>query len=72
MRLTRRVGNCENGPCPNIFDTDVDGLMAVQGKRLVDAEALAQLEHMPDHEAVVVIPRDLLDEYARTRGRGSE
>jgi hypothetical protein len=64
MRLIHRAGPCENGPCPNVFDTDDGSLVAVQGAQLVDAAALAQMELMPAHETVVLVPRELLLEYA--------
>lgn len=67
MRLTLRAGTCEEGPCPTIYDTD-DGRAAVQGEILTDADALAQLRGMPAHETVVLVPRQLLAEYARTIG----
>ena len=65
MRLIHRAGPCENGPCPNVFDTDDESLVAVQGAQLADADALAQLSQMPAHETVVLVPRELLMEYAR-------
>jgi hypothetical protein len=65
MRLVHRAGPCENGPCPNVFDTDDDALVAVQGAELVDSAALAQLSQMPAHETVVLVPRALLLEYAK-------
>ncbi|WP_020392221.1 hypothetical protein [Kribbella catacumbae] len=65
MRLTHRAGTCSNGPCPNVFDTDDGSLVAIQGAELLDAEALAQLSQMPAHETVVLVPRELLLEYAR-------
>jgi len=39
--------------------------VAVQGAQLFDKEALTQLSKMPDHETVVLVPRELLMEYAR-------
>lgn len=68
MRLIHRAGPCENGPCPNVFDTDERDLVAVQGPELVDADALAQLTGMPSHETVVLVPRELLLEYVRAVG----
>jgi hypothetical protein len=44
--------------CPSVYATD-RGTFVVQGWRLLDAEALAQLE-MPDHETAVEIPAALL------------
>ena len=65
MHLAHRAGSCNNGPCPNVFDTDEDDLVAVQGTSLTDPEALAQLDRMPRHESVVLVPRSLLVEYVR-------
>ncbi|MFD7158266.1 hypothetical protein ACFV9C_26960 [Kribbella sp. NPDC059898] len=48
-----------------MFDTDDGSLVAVQGAQLVDADALAQLSKMPAHETVVLVPRELLLEYAK-------
>ncbi|WP_328996333.1 hypothetical protein OG394_16945 [Kribbella sp. NBC_01245] len=65
MRLIHRAGPCENGPCPNVFDTDEGDLVAIQGTELVDAAALAQLSLMPKDETVVLVPRKLLEDYIR-------
>ncbi|MFC9693485.1 hypothetical protein ACFTSF_33355 [Kribbella sp. NPDC056951] len=72
MRLIHRVGSCKDGSCPNVFDTDVEGLVAIQGAELIDAEALGQLSRMPAHETVVLVPRDLLIEYAQKVQAGSD
>lgn len=65
--LTLRTGSCDGGPCPNVFDyAPQPDLVAVQGTRLADPEALAQLSRMPNHETAVLVPRALLLEYART------
>lgn len=71
MRLIHRAGPCENGPCPNVFDTDDPTLVAVQGAQLVDTHALAQLSGMPAHETVVLVPRELLLEYAKKMADGA-
>jgi len=72
MRLHRRAGSCEDGPCPNIFDVEeagaVEARVGVQGERLIDPEALAQLDGMPAQESVVLVPRRLVEEYAREIG----
>lgn len=66
MRLFHRAGSCDNGPCPNVFDTDAPNeLVAVQGKRMTDPQALRQLSKMPVDETVVLVPPSLLLEYAR-------
>lgn len=70
MKLMHRAGSCDNGPCPNIFETDVpvargaaDHLVAVQGTQVTDPEALARLANMPAHETLVLVPPSLLLEY---------
>jgi hypothetical protein len=55
MRLAHRAGTCDNGPCPNVFDTDRAGLAAVQGTRTTD----------PSGATIVLVPRGLLLEYGR-------
>lgn len=67
MQLIFRAGECKNGPCPTIYDAD-DGRVAVQGPLLVDSQALSQLDGMPAHESVVLIPRELMIEYVRRIG----
>lgn len=64
MRLTRKYGECNDGTCPAIYDTDDPEMIAVQGSTLIDLEALADLGPIPGHEQVVLFPRALLDGYA--------
>lgn len=45
--------------CPSLYETD-RGTYVVQGWRLTDPEALAQLD-LPPNETVVEIPPDVLD-----------
>lgn len=77
MRLSHRTG-CDNGPCPNVFDTDrppaggeADGAWAaVQGKKPAAGpqELLATAGRaLPDDEVIGLVPCRLLDEYAVTR-----
>ncbi|MGH3180514.1 MAG: hypothetical protein ACRDOE_01180 [Streptosporangiaceae bacterium] len=66
MRLTRKTGGCDDGTCPAIWDTDDPELVAVQGSTLTDTEARADLGQIPAHEQVVVLPRSLLERYARS------
>ncbi|MGH3812653.1 MAG: hypothetical protein ACRDUV_09385 [Pseudonocardiaceae bacterium] len=71
--LTHRAGSCDNGPCPNIFDYEPEpGIVAIQGTRITDPEALAQLTGIPAHETVVLIPRTLLLEYAHMISRKAQ
>ena len=66
MRLTRKHGDCDDGTCPAIWDTDDPQLVAVQGAILTDPQARADLGEIPAHEQVVLLPRKILDDYARS------
>ena len=65
MRITRKHGDCSDGTCPALYDTDDPAVIAVQGPTLTDAEALAGIGQVPGHEGVVLLPRSLLERYAR-------
>jgi len=67
MRITGKVGGCDDGTCPAIYDTDDPALVAVQGSTLTDPQARADIGEIPAHETVVVLPRSLLEGYARER-----
>jgi hypothetical protein len=67
MRLTRKLSGCDDGTCPAVWATDDPELMAVQGAVLTDTTALAAAGQVPDHERIVLIPREILDGY---RGSG--
>ena len=59
-----------NEPDRSLFDVSADpsGMITVTGETMTDASALAQLSGMPTHESVVLLPRQLVLEYAgRTR-----
>lgn len=51
------------GQCPTLYETD-RGTYLVQGAKVADAEALAELRQrgngIPDHETVVEVPKHLL------------
>ena len=66
MRLTRKHGDCDDGTCPAIWDTDDPQLVAVQGAILTDPQARADLGEIPAHEHVVLLPQKILDSYARS------
>jgi hypothetical protein len=66
MRLTRKHGDCDDGTCPAIWDTDDPQLVAVQGAILADPQARADLGEIPAHEQVVLLSRKILDSYARS------
>lgn len=53
--------------CPSLYQTD-RGTFVVQGWRVQDAEALAQLS-IPAHETVVEVPADVLAEIAAAHCR---
>jgi hypothetical protein len=67
MRLTRKTGDCDDGTCPAIWDTDDPELVAVQGTALTDPEARGDLGQIPAHEQVVLLPRALLERYRRSQ-----
>lgn len=52
-----RFGVADGGP----------GHVIVRGEALTDPAALAQLSGMPAHESVVMVPRQLIVEYASQR-----
>jgi hypothetical protein len=49
--------------CPSLYETD-RGTFVVQGWKITDSEALDQLG-IPDHEAVIEIPKALMDHLPR-------
>jgi len=67
VRITRKYGTCSDGTCPTIFDTDDPEIVGVQGTVLTDAQALAAVGEIPEHESVVLLPRSLFESYLRGR-----
>ncbi len=67
MRITRKHGECSDGTCPAVYDTDDPAMVGVQGAILTDAQALADIGEIPAHESVVLLPRSLFESYARER-----
>ncbi|WP_042382810.1 hypothetical protein [Streptacidiphilus melanogenes] len=63
MRLKFVGTTSQGGGCPTLYETD-SGDFVVQGDRLTDPEALAQLKDVLPGETFVVIPRALLTRYA--------
>ncbi len=64
MKLTKIAGEdpeCDTGDCANVFTTDQPGTIAVQGY-LLDRS-------VPEGEAVVTIPEDVLREAFHALGR---
>jgi hypothetical protein len=61
MELTKIAGtNCKDGDCPTVYRTD-RGTIAVQGYSLA--------REVPEGEALVEIPAELLSEAVRALGR---
>ena len=67
MKLTfvRKTQLSGDTNCPSLYRTD-RGTFVVQGWRVTDPDALAQLD-IPTHETVVEVPLDVLAEIARNR-----
>ncbi|TRV77476.1 hypothetical protein FKN01_15360 [Streptomyces sp. 130] len=59
MKLTRLVGQCDEGECPAIYMTD-RGTLAVQGGRLADHGL-----DIPAHETLVEVPVELIRKAVR-------
>lgn len=55
MKLTFLGSDSKTGNCPSIYATD-RGTYLVQGARVTDTEALAQLRDVLDGETVVEVP----------------
>jgi hypothetical protein len=70
MRIVRSTRLCAAAECPAIYDTDDPTVVAVQGSILVESSALHDIGDVPARETVVVVPRALLEEYARNQGEG--
>lgn len=64
MRMRFLGSTSEAGACPTLYETD-RGTIVVQGLRLTDTEALADLRDILDGETAVEVPRELLTEIAR-------
>ncbi|MFE2428425.1 hypothetical protein ACFXJ5_17020 [Streptomyces sp. NPDC059373] len=63
MKL-RFVGtNSAGGNCPTLYETD-RGTFVVQGYKVTDAEALADLRDVLEGETFVEVPRELLTRFA--------
>jgi hypothetical protein len=52
---------CKGGQCPTIYKTE-SGAFVVQG-RLVSLSECEGLSMIPSHEALVEIPRDLIEQF---------
>jgi hypothetical protein len=58
VKLTFIGSDSRQGNCPTIYRTD-RGTVVVQGQRVTDPEALAQLRDVLDGETFVEVPIDL-------------
>jgi len=67
MRITRKHGECSDGTCPAIYDTDDPEMVGVQGSVLTDTQALGDIGEIPAHESVVLLPRSLFESYSKGR-----
>ncbi|SHK55334.1 hypothetical protein SAMN05421803_12342 [Nocardiopsis flavescens] len=63
MKLRKLGTTSHGGNCPTLYETDT-GSIVVQGYRLTDPEALAQLADILPGEEFVVVPRELLTRFA--------
>ncbi|MBN6051999.1 hypothetical protein JYK22_08650 [Nonomuraea sp. RK-328] len=64
MRMRFLGSTSEAGACPTLYETD-RGTIVVQGLRLTDPEARADLRAVLDGEDAVEVPRELIIEIAR-------
>lgn len=69
MHITGKHGNegCSDATCPHIYDTDDPAMVGVQGALLTDPQALNEIGQVPPHETVVLVPRQLIEDYHRSR-----
>jgi len=63
---TRKISGCDDGACPRVDDTTYTATVAVQGYRPSPAELAAM--NVPDGEGVVLLPRSVLEDWARAMG----
>jgi hypothetical protein len=68
MRLTFLGTDSQAGHCPTMYATDRDTYV-IQGWKVTDSEALADLRDVLDGETFVEIPKDLLRFAANDPGR---
>ena len=65
LTFIRKTAQSQVNNCPSLYRTDRDTFI-VQGWRVSDPEALAQLD-IPAHETAVEVPADVLAEIAKVR-----
>lgn len=66
LKLTSRTPECPDWNCPDLYDYEPEPeMVAVRGPTLTDPEARGEIADMPGHEDVVLVPRDLILDWAR-------
>ncbi|MEV0037851.1 hypothetical protein [Streptomyces sp. NPDC050804] len=64
-RRLRMLGtNSKSGECPTLYEDIDTGDVIVQGYTVTDPDDIAQLANVLDGESFVVVPRQLLLDYA--------
>jgi hypothetical protein len=58
MKLTFLGTSSQDGSCPTLYATD-RGTFVIQGWKVLDDEALADMD-IPDHETAIEVPPALL------------
>jgi hypothetical protein len=64
MKLTFVGTTSDNGGCPTLYATD-RGTAVIQGPRVTDPEALAELRNVLAGETFIEVPAELLDCWTR-------
>jgi len=66
-RFLGKDPNSPDGESPTMFATDrTDRVTYIaQGWKVTDPQVLADVGEIPDHEAIIEIPEDVLKMYAR-------
>lgn len=59
LRYLGKTAESAEGKCEALYATD-RGTYAVQGKRVTDPQAIADLRDLADDETVVEVPADVL------------
>ncbi|MGH4019914.1 MAG: hypothetical protein ACRDT0_11880 [Pseudonocardiaceae bacterium] len=59
MRYLGKTAGSDYGGCEALYATD-RGTFGVQGKRVTDPEALAEVRDLAEDETVVEVPADVL------------
>lgn len=65
MRLRFLGTSSEQGTCPAVYETD-RGTLAVQGRLIIDTEALGDSVSLGADEVIIEIPRELVRFFPAT------